>query len=456
MTLILGIDAIVVCALVAIALTKGFEETLPFFAFVVTLVPGESTVPLPGLFDLTTARVAIATLIVLYFAVGTNAVMTPEKRATPLKYLILLTLGWSLISVLNSVVFTTSLKSVASTSVELYVLYYIFANSVSNIQSVNKILAAIMVALFVCCIFGWLEDYAHWRVVDIFPQVTYRFSDQGFMEDDRVRSTFPHAILFAGALAWGIPITLYFLTLAKTNWQKTYLWIIVIAMFWNIYRTFSRGPWLGLSLSMLLLLLFSQSGIRKYLLVISLLTALVLVIRPGVWETIKNTYFETLDPDSPRGSSYQYRYDLMHVARDTLAKHPSRAVWGFGPESFYYLHLEGEDPTTGHTVKYESCDSAIVEIMMDTGYVGLLLVAALMLKPALVSLRAFASLPKPTNLLCLVLFINLVAFGFMMMSVMNWGWGQQTYMLWIILSLCMVYPVLTQHETVFQGNAIVA
>jgi hypothetical protein len=174
-----------------------------------------------------------------------------------------------------------------------------------------------------------------------------------------------------------------------------------------------------------------------------------------VWDTIKNTYLATLDPDDPRGSSYQYRYDLMRVAREALAKDTSRAIWGFGPESFYDLHLEGEDPITGHTVKYESCDSAVVDIMVSTGYVGLLLVTVLLLKPAAVSLRAFATLPKPANSLCLVLLSNLVAFVFMMLSVMNWGWGQQTYMLWIILALCMVYPGLTQNKSSSEQYAMV-
>lgn len=456
MTLILAIDVIVVGALVAIALSKGFEQALPFFAFILTLVPEESKITLPGLFDLTTQRVAIMTLLVLYLVVGRRTAETTKTHATPLKYLILLTLGWSLISTLNSVVFITSLKVVLSNILELYLVYFVFTETITGTESVHKILRAFVAALAVCCVFGWFEAYYQWRVVDLFPTTTYRFSNQGYDVDlGRTQSTFPHAILFGNALVLGIPWALYLLTTAKGATQKAYLWMVLTLMFWDIYKTMSRGPWLGLILSAALLLIFSPSTIRKSLLVISLLSISVCVIRPGVWDTIKNTYVETLDPDDPRGSSYQYRYDLMRVAKETLAKDTSRAIWGFGPESFYYLHLEGEDPITGHTVKYESCDSALVDIMVSTGYVGLLLVAALLLKPAWVSFRGFGSLPKPTNLLCLVLFINLVAFVFMMVSVMNWGWGQQTYMVWIILALCMVYPGLTQNESSSRQIAVV-
>jgi hypothetical protein len=454
MALIVAIDLIVVGTLVAIALTKGFERALPFFAFVITLVPGESQIPLPGLFALTTQRVAIITLAALYLFLRNSSSGTTRNHATPLKYLILLTLGWNLISTVESIVFTTSLKIVLSNTFDFYLVYYIFTRTVSNVRTIHKILYAFVAALTVCCVFGWFEAYFSWRVIDLFPSAVYRFTagQGGLLSDDRIRSTFPHAILFANGLALGIPWALYLLNFAKSGLQRAYLWLAIILMFWNTYKTMSRGPWLALVISLILLLLLSQAKIRNRVVVISLLTILVLVIRPGVWQTIKDTYSDTLDVESARGQSYQYRYTLMRAGREVLAKNLGRSAWGFGPESFYYLGLEGEDPSSGHIVKYESCDSAMVELMVDTGYVGLLLVMALLLKPTLVSLRGFTSLPKPANLLCLALFINLVAYIFLMVSVMNFGWGQQTYMLWIILALSMVYPRLAGTESLSKDD----
>jgi O-antigen ligase len=225
-------------------------------------------------------------------------------------------------------------------------------------------------------------------------------------------------------------------------------------MTYNIYKTMSRGPWLGLILSLVLLFLFSPGSIRKSLMVIGLLTVATLIIRPGVRETLQNTYFETVDVNSARGGSYQYRYDLMSVGRHALARDFGRFLWGFGPESFSYLGLEGLDSTTGHNFVFESCDSAVVEIMVDTGYVGLLLVAGLLTTAAWFSLRRFSRLPKPANLLCLVFLSSIVAYGFMMVSVMNFGWGQQSYMLWIMLALSMVYPGLAQPKSLAKDLAV--
>lgn len=443
MALIIAIDMIVVAVLVGVVLAKGFEAVLPVFAFIVIVVPTESVLPMPGLFDLTTQRVATIALAALYLAFETRNANEPEGQATPLKYLLLAYIGWSMISTLNSIVFVISLKTVLSNIFDFCLVYYIFIKTITGTESVHKILRAFVAALTACCVFGWFEAYHHWRVISLFPDMTYRFSNQGYEEDlSRICSSFPHSILFGNALALGIPWALYLLTKAKSAAQKTYLWIAVMLMFWNIYKTMARGPWLGLILSAALLFLFSEGKIRKSLVAISLLCISVCVIRPGVWDSIKNTYLETLNPDDPRGGSYQYRYDLMDAARQRLAKDSARAIWGFGPESFYYADVEGLDSTTGKTFHFESCDSAMVDVMVDTGYVGLLVVAALLLKPAWVSLRGFTRLPKPTNSFCLVLLINLVAFLFMMLSVMNWGWGQQSYMVWVIFALAFAYPRL--------------
>jgi hypothetical protein len=449
MALVIAIDLIVVACLVGLTLTKGFERTLPFFAFLVILLPGEARIDVGDLFMLTTTRLVIATLAVLYIVFGNLNPESHRNDKLPLKYVLLLYLGWCLVSTLNSIVFTTSLRVVVSIVFEFYLLYYIYSKSVSRVETIHKIFAGCIAALVVCCVFGVVERYTHWKVIDLFPEIRHRFTpgEGGIAAGERLKSTFPHAILFGNALAIGIPWALYLLGVAKTKAQKVYLWVAIILMSYIIYRTMSRGPWLGLILSLLLLFLFSSGSIRKYLVIIFLLTVSTLIIRPGVRETLVNTYYGTLDPDSPRGSSYQYRYDLMRVARHALAREFGRPLWGFGPESFYSLGLEEEVPTTGHIEKFESCDSAIVEIMVDTGYVGLLLVAALLTTAAWFSLRGFSRLPKPANLLCLLFLINIVAYGFMMLSVMNFGWGQQTYMLWIILALSMVYPGLVQPKS---------
>jgi O-antigen ligase len=458
MVLTIAVMLIAVGALVAITLAKGFEGVLPFFAFLVIVLPGEAKIDFGDLFALTVTRGAIATLAVLYFAFANQHPKSARSDSLPLKYLLILYLGWSMVSTVNSIVFTTSLKTVLDNALEFYLVYYILAKSVSRVETVHKILLASVGALVVCCIFGAVEHFTQWKVINLFPEVTHRLRAGvgGRMgESGRITATFPHPILFGNALALGIPWALYLLGMAKTAAQKAYLWVATIMMAWNLYKTLSRGPWLALALSLFVLFIFSQGSLRKYLMVICLLTVAALIIRPGVLDTLRNTYIETRTPDSARGGAYQYRYDLMRLATQALAKDPTRAVWGFGPESFPSLGLEGEDSTTGKMEPFESCDSGFVEVMLDTGYVGLSLVVALFIRAALFSWKGFKTVPRPANFLCLVFLVSLGAYAFMMLSVENFGWGQQTLMLWILIALSVVYPRLAETENVAERDVVV-
>ncbi|HMD84906.1 MAG TPA: O-antigen ligase family protein [Terriglobia bacterium] len=445
------ITVIAVGALIAITMTRGFEGALPFFAFLVILLPLQSRIYFVDLFVLTTTRAVVVTLVGLYIVHGPQRLKGDPGNILPLKYLLLLYIGWSIVSTLNSVVMVTSVKAVIDTVLEFCLVYYIFAKSISSVQTIHKILAASIASLVVCCCFGVIERLTHWKVIDIFPAVIGRLDipSQGHLgPGNRIASTFPHPILFGNALALGIPWALYLLSSAKNAFLKVVLWVAVIMMSWNIYKTSSRGPWLALVMSLAVLFVFSKGSIRKYLVIITVISAATLILRPGVMDMLRNTYLETRNPDTPRGASYDYRYELMRGGVHALARDVGRALWGYGPESFYFLGLEEEASLTGKIEVLESCDNAWVEIMVETGYVGLLLVAALLMTAAFLSWKTFRTIPQPANFLSLLFLINICAYAFMMVSVENFGWGQQTFMLWMVLAMSVVYPRLTRGESV--------
>lgn len=449
MIFILVIDLIVVVGLVSIASRKGLEQALPFFTFFMILIPGESQIPLPGFFDLTTQRVGIVTLTVLYLVLKPGAGDREQPQRLALKYLIGLHVAWCLVSTANSVVVTASIKMMLSQVLEYYLLYAIFARTVTQVRTVQKILFALAAAITVCCIFGYFEAYYGSSVTDLFPKISYRFhaieAEALIGRGLRTQSTFPHAILFGGAIASAIPITMHLLAFVKERGQRRFLWFGLMLMFMNIYKTFSRGPWVALMVSLALMFLLGQSTMRKYVLVIAVLAVSVMVIRPGVWDTIKNIYLETQDPESPMGSSYEYRFALLRVSRQALAADPLREIWGYGLESFYYLGLEGEFlGKPDH--KFLSCDSAWIAFMVETGYVGLVLIALLLFKPALMAFWDFWKLRKPDRYPSLVFFIVMISYFFMMTNVAMYSWGQNGYMLWIVIALTMAYHRLSRLE----------
>jgi len=445
MGLIVAIDLIVVFALVGIALSKGFEYVLPFAAFVCILVPETSSIPLPGFFVLTTQRLVLVVLIPLYFAVGKSRAESALIANNSLKWLMIAQVTWSLVSTVNSIVPVMSIKKLLSEVVEYYVLYAIYVRTITSVQMIYRILHAIVAAIFVSSVFGALEAYAGWSVMSLFPTGVSQIAlalGLGGDDEGRVASTFPHAILFGAALAIAITLALHLVKVTASGKKKVFFWAAILLMFLNIYKTFSRGPWLGLILALTILMLFEGGKLRKYLLVIATLIVLVLVIRPGVYESISNLYSETftVDWDSPKGLSYEYRYELRRVAQRALARDFRRELWGYGMESFFTLHLEGE--LAGHRFPFLSCDSAWIELAVETGYVGLILIALLLFKPAWLSWKDFRRIKQPDRYLSLTLFTCMVAYYFMMTSVAMYAWGQEGYMLWILIALSMVHREL--------------
>jgi O-antigen ligase len=446
MIVVLVIDVLVISTLVWIALSRGLDRALPFAAFVLVLVPRQSDIVIPGLPDVTTARLTILSLALLSIVVG-HAQPTARSVARPaLAILMLMDLAWLGISAASSIVPLVSFKALLSQALDFFLLYYVFCKTATNPSAIRKVLVGVVSGVAVCSILGYFEAYHGWTVMKYFPAT---ISVLGNSSQDasvdiarglRIRSTFPHPILYGAALAFAIPLTLYLIRTSRASGRKNLLWASLILMFMNIYKTSSRGPWLALILSVGLILILGRLQVRKYVLLLAVLSLFVLISRPGVWDTLKSDYKQTVDPDSEQGESYQYRYEVLQLATRTIDKDLGRALWGYGPESFYDLQLEGVHPDTGHRFTYVSCDSAVAELLIETGYVGFLLVVLMLIKMAKIAFSGYRRLPPPYNELSLFFFIVIAAFCFMMINVAIYGWGQQSYMFWIILALGEALP----------------
>jgi hypothetical protein len=448
MGLVLAIDLIVVFTLVSVAARKGLEQALPYFVFFVVLLPEESRIRLEGAFDLYTHRVALATLLVLFFVYRKRS----KIRVIPLTNLIYLHIAWATTSTLFSIVAMTSVKQLLAQLVEYYVFYYIILKTVTDTRSISKIIYAMIGAMSLCCIFGLLEIYARWSVLSIFPaelQLTYGSGDTLYSEmfdrGIRARSTFPHPIHFGGALAMTIPLAVYMVTSSKSWVKKMFLNVALLLMFWSLYKTGSRGPWLAAAFAMGILAVAAESRIRKRIITVAVLASAVMIVRPGIADTLWNMYRATMDPSSMMGSSFQYRPVLLHTVMKTLNENPERALLGFGLGSFRERGLILEMPGI-ETHRWYTCDSTWILFAYETGYVGFLILATLLLKPASMALSSFRKVPNSSPHFSLAFFSSLAAFYVVMISVAIYGWGQNGYMLWTVIALSVAYPILKKDE----------
>ncbi len=162
-----------------------------------------------------------------------------------------------------------------------------------------------------------------------------------------------------------------------------------------------------------------------------------MVVRPGIWATVKGIYDNSFDMNTSTGTSYAYRGALLDAVTEKLKDSPTRAVWGFGLESFYDLHLEGDFLGKPHV--FLSCDSSWSELMIETGFVGLAIILLILLKPVWFSFRNYRLLAGSGKELSLLLMVNLLVFYFQMYSVGMYSWGQNGYMLWIMIAIVFAH-----------------
>lgn len=447
MFLILAIDLFLIGYLFVLASNKGVEAALPFATFALVLLPSSAIIPL-GALTLSPQRIIVVLLLGLYVAYGrkTHAINQPVMMA-----LIALNIVWSIVSATGSIVPGMSFKKLFSLILEYYSLYYVYGRTISSLASMRKILMGMVAAVFVACVFGFIETYWEWTVMSLFPSVEHMFGVGNGLAVDadrgaRVTSTFDHPILFGAAIATGIITALYLLpTLeSREKGKKAFLWLSLMLMFLNIYKTVSRGPWLAVMGGFVLLLLFGRRRTRAPLVAIVTLTVLVLVVRPGIRDTILGLYYNSLDPNTVVYASYQYRYALKDAAVAALSHDFRRALCGFGMESFYTLHLTGDFGGEQHV--FLSCDSVWVGTMVETGYVGLLLLVSMLLWPWLASIKAFFAMRGDYRDLCLYLIANFLMFYFMMTSVAMYSWGQNGFMLWILITMALVVRRVQKRE----------
>lgn len=419
-----------------IALTRGLESALPTAAFMLVFLPIECKLSL-GFADLTVHRLIVIVLWVVYLTRGKKA---SASSPLPMKGLLLVHISWCLVSTALAIDPVASFKKLLSIGFEYNLLYFLYFKVISQKETIYKILRAIVLALVVCSIFGCFETYRGWSLLSLFPTVIHRFDgDVDVGGELRITSTFDHAILYGAALAMACVIALHLLTLVRRPGQKTMLWIAICLMSFNLYKTGSRGPWLDMVFGGVLLCFMGGRGSRKNLAVIAVLACAVMIFRPGVTETIVGLYDNTMDTDNAKGASYQYRYALQDAAYKAVTRSVERTIVGYGLESFYDAGVEGRFLSEDHH-RFRSADDSWVEMTIETGFVGLFLIVTILLKPFFFSFREFRRLRSPDRYLCSTLLILMFIFYFQMYSVGMYGWGQNGYMLWMLIAMAYAFP----------------
>jgi hypothetical protein len=450
MILVYLVHVIVALILIKKAYSKGLSEALPFFCMVMILGPGGAQIRIPEFFDISLQRTAVIIMFFLFILLRGSKNAFVNRDLKIVQYLIIIAILWQLLSNSNSIVPIISFKRMLAYILEYYVVYFILVNSIDDLRNVYRILSSFVIAMTIACVFGLIELYSGWTPGDMFPHEIGRFElmKMGSMSARmRIHSVFPHAILFGGAIAITVPMAFHLLRVYNRRWHKTLLWISIVIMMFCLYKTGSRGPWLALFLSIVLLFLFHRQS-RKYVIIFFTITCFTLIIRPGVWKTLEARIYSTLDPTTPLGSSYEYRFVLYRLVGEKVSKDLSRMIYGYGQDSFYYLELETE--FDGRIYKFLSCDSAWAGFLIEFGYVGLFIMFLLLSWIGYTQLKNYFTLSPPHNLLSSIFLITFFVFYFLMLSVEALSFGQLGIYFWMIAALSMAYVQILQNQRVLE------
>jgi O-antigen ligase len=312
-------------------------------------------------------------LIVLLIAAIIKNRLLHTNRAVPFLWVLLSYAVVNLLPLIFSIDLVMSIKAYLAFTIEIVLFYFIISTSIDAKKDARRVVFAAASALVAVAVLALMERYGGFNPVDVFMPGYVRKPEY---EKD-VLSTFPHRILLGTAMAMGWPLVLSFAQGGKAG--RWIWWSGLGVMLLSCYLSFSRGPWIASMLGGICMFLFSTPAVRRQIMIVVALMALVLVMRPGVWETIAVSAQDTADGNSFKGQTYKYRWELWRIAWKKISPSSERLLFGFGQGSTEVMTFDAELSYTGETTKLWSWDNHYAATLMETGLAGLAAFAGLYL-----------------------------------------------------------------------------
>ena len=367
--MILNLILILICS--ASVATVGRRSLANGFCLALALIvalPATVRIDVGGsLPELTVHRILLLIVLIQWLSSPARSAARP-----PFFGLLLLVAATRAVSVLLSITPVPSVKDLFGFVLEVVVFYRVaYSIMVTNEGSITAAMRATVIGLTTLAAAVMVERYTSFSPLQVmFP---------GFPNDpDGTQGTYAHRILFGYAMAMGVPIAVCLLELPSTSRMKGFLWTAICLMAAACYFSNSRGPWIGLGIAMIVAGFLGGKSQRRRCAWIGLLVFATLLIRPGIWETMVNKYYETFDSTGMKAKSYQYRYVLWHVASSEISKSPERMLFGYGGLSTESMDLgdyfDAEAGGTIYRLGYTSWDNRYACDLIEFGAIGFALV----------------------------------------------------------------------------------
>jgi len=368
---------VIIITLVALTvhflLRRDFDKGLAVAVFFLILLPNdvqiEMPMPLPGL---TGHRGVLLVLLANMLPRLQRVSLSPVSR--PLLILGLVAVC-RLFSSITAIDFAASFKVTLGFLIETVLYFVLIASALNERRTIRFVAWSSLLALVLVAGIGTIEKYTGRNLAAmIVPGMNDSPTD--------VSATFRHRILFGYAMAMGLPLALALKgTPEDGRWKRWLPRIGMVLLPAACYFGDSRGPWVGCALAGLAMWILGGRPMRRKLMVLGALAALVLVLRPGTYDTIMSLWHQSFNNNTIKGRSADYRKVLWKVAYDELTKSSGHALLGYGGHSTEMLDVSkyfdrgagGLAGELGHT----SWDSQYASNFMQYGFLGFGLEVAL-------------------------------------------------------------------------------
>jgi O-antigen ligase len=339
-------------------LSKGFLLAVTFFV----LLPPEVKIPSPGgLPEITVQRIILMGICALWYSSNKFSVV-----GTPFKRFLYVLLFLRFISVVLSITPAASIKEWLSFAFEGVIFYFIVSSVLNTAQMRIAAMKALLRGFVVVAAIGWIERY--WEVS--IPALV--ISNFGFV--DGIQATFRHRILFGYAMAMAMPLALVLLDFASGTRERLFLWVSLALIVAACFFADSRGGWIGMGIGGMLSMVLGSKRTRKRCIFLLSLAAIVVLVRPGVRQTILDRFDATFDEGSYKNESYSYRWKLWHVAYSEIQKSPERFLFGYGGLSTESMDLsryfKPEEGGTTAKIGFTSWDNQYACDLIEYGMIG--------------------------------------------------------------------------------------
>ena len=359
------IISVLACVALWRALLRDFQTGLALGTGLLVGLPDSLRIS-AGFFELTIHRVIV--IFIAYFWLSTPQAKTRDSAR------FLGGLVWvgitMFVSLALSTRMTSSLKDCLSYAIEICLFYVILATSLTDVDGLVRIVRCVCMAVLVGAIIATMEKYTNFNLQSMLTATGMNDDETG-----GIAANYSSRIMLGYAMAMGVPLWIVLVILARKKKERIMAWVGLLLVIASCYFSTSRGPWLGAIVAAVLLALLGSAKPRKILLVAAALAVLVMIIRPGVKDTISSLYRGTFDEDSVKGSSYRYRWILWHVAYAEITKSPVRVLFGYGGLSTEGMVLTQYFPQEGASsirrLGYTSWDNHYASDLIEFGFVGL-------------------------------------------------------------------------------------